>query len=153
MEKFDCHVFEISDSVSELITSGASVPMYVSGSSMNPFLISRRDIVWLNRCTSSDFKVGKIILFRRNDGSLVLHRIVKILPDGRIFVRGDAQTWTEETTAEHIIAVINDIQRKGRKRSADSFYWRFVDIVWRLLTPLRSIIMRVWFKIKRIKTN
>lgn len=151
MEKFDCQVFEISDSVSELITSGASVPMYVSGSSMNPFLISRRDVVWLSRCTDSDLKVGKIVLFRRYNGSLVLHRITKLLPEERIVVRGDAQTWTEEIDKEHIIAVVTDIQRKGVKRSVDSAYWKIVDTVWRMLTPLRSVFMRVWFKIRRKK--
>lgn len=151
MEKFDCQVFEISDSVSELITSGASVPMYVSGSSMNPFLISRRDVVWLSRCKNSDLRVGKIVLFRRKNGSLVLHRITKLLPEERIVVRGDAQTWTEETDKEHIIAVVTDIQRKGVKRSVDSVYWKIVDTVWRILTPLRSVFMRVWFKIRRKK--
>lgn len=153
MEKFDCQIFEISDSVSELIDKGATVPLYVSGNSMNPFLISRRDIVWLSSCTASCLKVGKIILFRRTDGSLVLHRIVKLLTDGRIVVGGDAQTWTEEITEKHIVAVVTGIQRKGRKRSVDSAYWRAVDTVWKMLTPLRSIIMRVWFKIKRMKTN
>lgn len=151
MEKFDCQVFEISDSVSELITSGASVPMYVSGNSMNPFLISRRDVVWLSRCTDSDLKVGKIVLFRRKNGSLVLHRITKLLPEERFVVRGDAQTWTEETDKEHIIAVVTDIQRKGVRRSVDSVYWKIVDTVWRMLTPLRSVFMRVWFKIRRKK--
>lgn len=151
MEKFDCQVFEISDSVSELITSGASVPMYVSGSSMNPFLISRRDVVWLSRYKNSDLRVGKIVLFRRNNGSLVLHRITKLLPEERIVVRGDAQTWTEEINKEHIIAVVTDIQRKGVKRSVDSVYWKIVDTVWRMLTPLRSVFMRVWFKIRRKK--
>ena len=151
MEKFDCQVFEISDSVSELITSGASVPMYVSGSSMNPFLISRRDVVWLSRFKNSDLRVGKIVLFRRKNGSLVLHRITKLLPEERIVVRGDAQTWTEEIDKEHIIAVVTDIQRKGVKRSVDSVYWKIVDTVWRMLTPLRSVFMRVWFKIRRKK--
>ena len=153
MEKFDCQVFEISDSVSELIDEGATVPLYISGSSMNPFLISRRDIVWLSSCTDADLKVGKIILYKRVNGSLVLHRIVKLLPKGRFVVRGDAQIWTEEIDEEQIIAVVTDIQRKGIKRSVDSTYWNIVDTLWKLLTPLRSIIMRAWFKIKIMKTN
>ena len=118
---------------------------------MNPFLISRRDVVWLSRFKNSDLRVGKIVLFRRKNGSLVLHRITKLLPEERIVVRGDAQTWTEEIDKEHIIAVVTDIQRKGVKRSVDSVYWKIVDTVWRMLTPLRSVFMRVWFKIRRKK--
>lgn len=153
MKKFNCHIFEISDSISEFVENGATVPIYVSGSSMNPFLISRRDIVWLSGFEHSDLKTGKIVLCRRIDGSMVLHRIVKILPEGRLVVRGDAQTWTEEIYIEQIVAVVSDIQRKDRKRSANSYYWRIIDTLWRALIPFRSIIMRAWFKIKRMKTN
>lgn len=153
MEKFNCHVFEMSDAISELVKKGSGVPLYISGSSMNPFLISRRDIVWLREFTDSDLNIGKIVLFKRTDGSLVLHRIIKKMHDGKFLVNGDAQTWSEEVKAEQIIAVVSDIQRKGKIRLADSCYWKIVDTLWRMLTPFRSVIMRVWFKLKRMKSN
>ena len=120
---------------------------------MNPFLSSRRDIVWLKSFDVSDLKNGKIILFRRIDGSFVMHRIVRMCPDNKIQVQGDAQTWSEEITPTQIIAVVSDIQRKGKRRSADSFYWKSISFFWRILTPLRSVIMRVWFKFKRMKAK
>ena len=49
MEKLNCSVYEVSDTLEELIADGAVIPVYVSGSCMNPFLISRRDVVYLRK--------------------------------------------------------------------------------------------------------
>lgn len=153
MEKLNCSVYEITDSVEKILADGALLPLYVSGSSMNPFLISRRDIVYLNKICDSDFKKEKIILFKRSNGNFVLHRIKKVLPDGILLMNGDAQTWTETVNKKQVIAVVSEIERKGKRKSAESLYWRAVNCFWSFLSPFRSLIMRVWFKVRRIKNN
>lgn len=153
MEKLNCTINEITDSIEDLISEGAVIPVYVSGSSMNPFLISRRDIVYLESVGDNDVKAGRILLVRRKSGSLVLHRVRKINSDGTIVLNGDAQSWCETAERNQVIAAVCEIDRKGKKRSADSFYWKSINLVWKLLFPFRSIIMRVWNKIKRMKSN
>ena len=153
MEKLNCTINEITDSIEDLISEGAVIPVYVSGSSMNPFLISRRDIVYLESVGDNDVKAGRILLVRRKSGSLVLHRVRKINSDGTIVLNGDAQSWCETAERNQVIAAVCEIDRKGKKRSADSFYWKSINLVWKLLVPFRSIIMRVWNKIKRMKSN
>lgn len=153
MEKLNCTINEITDSIEDLISEGAVIPVYVSGSSMNPFLISRRDIVYLESVGDNDVKAGRILLVRRKSGSLVLHRVRKINSDGTIVINGDAQSWCETAERNQVIAAVCEIDRKGKKRSADSFYWKSINLVWKLLFPFRSIIMRVWNKIKRMKSN
>lgn len=153
MEKLNCTINEITDSIEDLISEGAVIPVYVSGSSMNPFLISRRDIVYLESVGENDVKAGRILLVRRKSGSLVLHRVRKINSDGTIVLNGDAQSWCETAERNQVIAAVCEIDRKGKKRSADSFYWKSINMVWKLLFPFRSIIMRVWNKIKRMKSN
>lgn len=153
MEKLNCTINEITDSIEDLISEGAVIPVYVSGSSMNPFLISRRDIVYLESVGENDVKAGRILLVRRKSGSLVLHRVRKINSDGTIVLNGDAQSWCETAERNQVIAAVCEIDRKGKKRSADSFYWKSINLVWKLLFPFRSIIMRVWNKIKRMKSN
>ena len=64
MEKLDCSAHVVSGSIEEMIKNGATVPVYISGNSMNPFLVSRRDIVYLKSFSDSDLKKGKILLFR-----------------------------------------------------------------------------------------
>ncbi len=153
MDKFNCSVYDVSESVEKLIADGAVVPLYVSGSSMNPFLISRRDIVYLRAMHASDLKKGKIVLFKRNNGGLVLHRIKKVLPDGNLLMNGDAQTWSEIADKNQIVAVVSEIERKGKRKPVDSFNWTLINIVWSLAVPFRPIIMRLWFKIRRIKNK
>ncbi len=150
MDKLNCSVYEISDSIENLISEGAVLSLCVSGSSMNPFLISRRDIVYIKSVSDADFKKFKMLLFRRSDGSLVLHRVVKVLPDLKLVMNGDAQNWTETIDASQAVAVVDEIERKGKRRKADSLYWNMINIIWHLLLPVRSVILRVWFKLRRM---
>lgn len=151
MDKLNCSVAEISELVDELIDENAVLPFYVSGSSMNPFLISRRDIVYLKKPQPDDLKKGRILLFRRKDGALVLHRVKCVLNDSVFVMLGDAQSQTEKIDKAQIVAVVSEIERKGKIRKAESSYWKTIYAIWRMFTPFRPFIMRVWFKIRRIK--
>ncbi len=153
MDKLNCSVAEISELVDELIKENAVLPVYVSGSSMNPFLISRRDIVYLKKTHTDELKKGRILLFRRKDGSLVLHRIKSVSEDSTFEMLGDAQSQSEKIDMVQIVAVVSEIERKGKRRSTDSAYWKTIDVIWRSLIPFRPFIMRIWFKIRRIRRN
>lgn len=153
MEKLNCSVYEISDSIENLIAEGATVPLCVSGSSMNPFLISRRDVVYLRKHTENDLKNGSIVLFKRINGSLVLHRIKKVCSDGSMLLCGDAQSKCEKVEKSQIIACVSEIERKGKRKSSESVYWKTLVFIWRFLTPIRPLFMRLWFKVRRIKNK
>lgn len=153
MEKFNCSVYEISDSIENLIAEGATVPLCVSGSSMNPFLISRRDIVYLKKYAEKDLSKGSILLFKRKDGLLVLHRVKKVCPDGSMLLCGDAQTKCEKVEKSQVVACVSEIERKGKRKSSESVYWKIFAFIWELLTPIRPLFMRLWFNIRRIKNK
>ena len=78
---------EFTPVLEEILASGGSASIVVSGSSMRPFLKGGRDIVCLRTCTEKDLKQGQILLFKRPDQSLVLHRVRSILPDGRLVMQ------------------------------------------------------------------
>lgn len=143
MEKLVCSSAEFAEAFENTIKDGGCVPLVVTGSSMNPFLIDGRDTVWLRACTNADFKRGKILLFKRKDGSLVLHRIRKALPDGELLMNGDAQSWCEKIKRNQAVAVVSDIERDGIKKPCGS------KAVWHISKPLRPYIMRVWRKLKK----
>lgn len=153
MEKLNCSVYEISDSIENLIAEGATVPLCVSGSSMNPFLISRRDVVYLRKHTENDLKNGSIVLFKRINGSLVLHRIKKVCSDGSMLLCGDAQSKCEKVEKSQIIACVSEIEQKGKRKCPESFYWKMLMFIWEFLIPIRPLFMRLWFKIRRIKNK
>ena len=146
MEKLVCSAAEFTNTLEEMVQSGAGVPLYVSGSSMTPFLLDGRDIVWLRRCTKADLKRGQILLFKRSDESLVLHRVKKVLPDGRLLMNGDAQNWCETVQESSVIAAVYGLERDGKKRQCSSPFLTVRNFFWQLLMPLRPYIMRLWRK-------
>ncbi len=153
MEKFSVSLDEISKSVEDLIKDGATVPIYVSGNSMNPFLINRRDVVYLRLFDDGELKKGRIILFKRLDGRLGLHRIKSVLSEKLFRVNGDAQSFCELVKKSDVVAVVTEIERKGKRKPADAFCYKFFDFFWQLLMPLRPLIMRAWYKLERMKSD
>ena len=54
-----------------------TLPLVVSGTSMAPFLAPDRDRVFLSAVTRP-LKAGDIVLYQRDCGTYVLHRIVRV---------------------------------------------------------------------------
>lgn len=150
MEKLICSSAEFVGIIEETVKKGGSMPLVVTGNSMNPFMKDGRDTVWLEACKDSDYKRGKILLFRREDGKIVLHRVRKVMPDGILVMNGDAQYWCEEIKKEQALAVVACIEKNGRKIFCNSLKYRFITEAWQLLKPLRPLIFRVWRKIKKV---
>lgn len=150
MEKIIYSSAEFAGIIEETLKAGGCVPLVVTGNSMNPFLKDGKNTVWLEGCAESDFKRGKILLFRRTDGKVVLHRVRKVLPGGELVMNGDAQYWCENIKKEQAVAVVTYIEKNGRKKSCSSLFYRAVIEVWQLLKPLRPYIFRVQRKIKKL---
>lgn len=150
MEKLICSSAEFAGIIEDTINSGGSMPLVVTGKSMNPFLRDGQDTVWLGACVESSFRRGKILLFRREDGRIILHRVRKVMPDGTLVMNGDSQYWCENIKKEQALAVVTYIEKNGKKTSCDSLKYKFRIEVWQLLKPLRPLIFRVQRKIKRI---
>lgn len=150
MKKIEFSTSEISASLEEIISAGGFFTLGISGSSMNPFLIHGRDSVRLIKCRPQDYKKGRILLFKRSSGELVLHRVKRVLSDGSLIMNGDAQVWCEQISPDQAIAAVSDIECNGKIVSCKSLKYRTVIFFWQLLFPLRSPIFRIRNKIKRI---
>lgn len=139
---------ESGDALLELLATGAKIPLVVTGSSMMPFLRHERDTVWLIR--TDRYRRGQILFFRRRDGSLILHRIRKILPDGSMIVNGDAQTWCETVLPEMAAAVVCAVTRDGITRDAGCPAWKLRDLLWYPTRPVRPFIFRAYACLRRL---
>lgn len=148
MEKIVYSTDQFTDLFKDMINDGASVPLGVTGTSMRPFLVQDRDVVWLRACRQDDLKRGSIVLFKRNDGSVVLHRIRKVLKDGTLFMNGDAQTWCEKTTASSVLAVVVQIERNSEKIDCSEREFVFKSELWQLAKPVRPLLLKVWNRFK-----
>ena len=63
----------------ERLNAGETVPLVVTGGSMTPFLVHKRDAVLLSKI-DAPVRRGDIILYTRAPGLLILHRACHIKP-------------------------------------------------------------------------
>lgn len=129
--------------IKELVQAGTAVPLCVTGSSMMPFLRPCRDVVWLKEAEESSFKVGDILLFERSDGSLVLHRVRKLLHGGRLLMNGDALTECEVIERAQVIASVFEITAEDKKIRCDSFGSKLQRILWHPTLKIRPYLKKM----------
>ena len=86
----------------------------IKGTSMLP-LLKNDDVVTIKKI-ENDIKKGDILLFKRNDGSFILHRVNKIKKDHYLIV-GDHQTPLEKVLYEQIIAKVINYQKKKNNKT------------------------------------
>ena len=133
------------------VENDAEYSLLVTGHSMRPFLVHDISVVYIRKWAKSNLKRGSIVLYLRDNGVLMLHRVIKQYPNGRILVNGDAQYWSEEIGEEQIIAQVMRLCRTKRVISADNLLYRFVIQVWLAVRPVRPWMFRVGSRIKEGK--
>jgi len=132
----------------ELVAQGETVPLVISGGSMVPFLVHRRDTVYLSRI-SRPLKKGDMILYRRQSGDYILHRICAVRGQTYDLV-GDAQTVIEPgIRPEQVLALVTAVRRKGRLLEEGSFLWLFFEKVWIRVIPARPGLLGLYRRIFR----
>ncbi len=100
--------------IREALDKGQSFPLLPHGQSMLPLLRPGIDTIFLSPLPEN-IKKGDILLFKREDGTFVLHRVMKYKGDSITFC-GDGQTVFEEgIKKEQLIAIVETIFRDGEK--------------------------------------
>ena len=118
-----------------------ALPLLVTGGSMSPFLIGGRDTVFLSRL-DRPARRGDILLYRRDNGGYVLHRVYRAEAEVLTMV-GDAQRILEPGIREdQVIALVTKAERKGKLLSPGCFWWDFFEKVWIRMIPLRRLIWK-----------
>ncbi|MBQ9941022.1 MAG: S24/S26 family peptidase [Clostridia bacterium] len=136
----------------EMLNSGKEVSFTPSGSSMLPLIHNKTDVVYLRKCVS-ELKKYDIPLYRRTDGSFVLHRIIGKDISGYILC-GDHQ-YTKEygVTDEQIIAVMTAIKRNGKYVDCQNPIYKIYSRIWVFIRPLRAIYFKTRTVLSEIKNK
>jgi hypothetical protein len=107
--------------IEEILLSGGKVKILASGRSMEPVICDGQDTVVLKKAEGK-LQTDDIVLFKRDSGNLVLHRIIAF--DGnQITLRGDSQWTTETVDSSRVMGVLDSIERNGQLIKADSEYF------------------------------
>ncbi len=116
----------------------------IAGTSMMPLLKEGRDRVELEPCSQERLKKGDVVLYKKNDGTLVLHRIIKTENREFFTVLGDHQFKNaERVNKNQIIAVACGFFIKGRYVTEKTRWYRMYKKIWLCNLNFRRIILAV----------
>lgn len=138
--------------VEALLAAGSTVQVSPRGYSMYPLFVPGRDQAVIAPSREVPPKRGDIVLYRRKEGILVLHRIWKREKD-HFYAVGDHQ-WEVEGPLEVscILGAVTGIVRKGRFFSVKNLLYRVLAGLWLWARPVRRYCLRMagWMR-NRIK--
>lgn len=138
----------------ELLRGGKSISVSPEGYSMYPLLVPGRDRVLIEPLSSKGGaghpKRGDIVLFRRINSILVLHRICRVKNDG-FYLVGDNQVEIEgPVKEEQLCGIVTEIIRKGKSISTNKGSYRFLTGFWLFIRPLRPAISKTVHALKKV---
>ena len=113
---------EILCLMEEILNSGSTLRIKVTGKSMSPF-VCKNDIAYIKKVPFFSLKPGDLILFKNCEGFLVLHRIIKKRPEKEnetvLITKGDALIIYDDTVKENnILGKITGIKKyESQKKS------------------------------------
>ena len=140
---------ELMEPLLAVMEEAETVPLVISGYSMNPFLAHGRDTVYLSKI-KRPLKKGDMVLYRRDSGAYILHRLYRVEGKSYTFV-GDAQTQLEGgIQEEQLLALVTAVRRKGKLLKKGSFWWDFFEKIWIRMVPLRPAVRKGYSLIRKL---
>lgn len=115
----------------------------VTGTSMTPTLYSKRDIVHLVSTKCKTPEKYDIVLFKRADGTIILHRIIKKLSDSKFLINGDSQVWTEVIKSSQIIAVAKSYSRNNKTVICGTTGYNIKSALWCCTRKFRPFLFNI----------
>ena len=98
----------------EFLDEGMKVLLPLKGESMLPFIRPGKDLALVE--AKKDAAPGDVVLARTTAGNYVIHRVVRIEPDGNLILKGDGNlVGTETCTPEGVMGTVVQVQRPSGK--------------------------------------
>ncbi len=131
--------------LSETLEQGRDFSFTPSGSSMKPMLNGTTDTVMLS-AKPEKLKKYDVAMFRRiPDRALILHRIVKVNPDGTYVFSGDNQYFYDDNVSyDSIVAVVKSFNRNGKTITTDNFFYRFYIYLILLKKNIHNFLSKIY---------
>ena len=111
------------------------------GTSMMPLLRQRKDLIEIKHKEADRCKKYDVVLYKRGE-KYILHRILKVLPDGYL-IAGDHCTFVErDIKDEHILGVLTRVIRNGRTITPNNLWYKAYVHLWCDCYPVRMGIIK-----------
>ena len=117
------------------------------GVSMMPLIREGRDVLVIEKRDVKEIRRLDAVLFRRRGvtgrGAYVLHRILKVLPDGKYWIIGDNCTSGEIVAAEDVLGVLTQVGRGEKTVYMTDLSYRIYVFLWCRPYRLRIFVQKV----------
>ena len=129
----------------EMLEQDGAVVYTNTGYSMMPLLRQRRDLIEIRKKDQPRCKKYDVVLYKQGN-KYILHRILKVLPDGYI-IAGDHNTFVEkDITDDKILGVMTRVIRDGKTITPDNFWYKVYVHLWCDFYPIRFRLLKIkWF--------
>ena len=139
-------------SFEQLLKEQESFTYHFKGDSMEPFLNQKTDLVVICRPVAP-LKPYDVILYKRDSGQYVLHRILKCRAKDYL-ISGDNRWFLESgITDRHVLGILTGVIRDGKMISVEELtdpkylFWN-CKLFW-----LRAVKLRIKFLFRRLKNG
>lgn len=138
--KIEYHTFE------ELLDKDGYLVYTNIGYSMMPLLRQKKDIIEIRPKPQKRCQKYDVVFYKRNN-SYILHRILKVLPEGYI-IAGDHNTFIEtDVTDDMILGIMTRVIRDGKSITPDNFWYKVYVHLWCDAYPVRMKIIRWKYRV------
>lgn len=121
---------DLIEIITEKLNAGGTVTFTPRGTSMLPMLHGGEDVVILSK-PQGRLKLFDLPLYKRKDGTYVIHRVVNFDVDRGYILCGDNQFKNERGIYdEDIIGVVTAFYRKGKAYTVNSLRYRLYVHLW-----------------------
>lgn len=120
-----------------------------AGTSMYPLLRHRRDNIVVRPCNGR-LKKYDVPLYKVGE-KYVLHRIIKVLPDGYVICGDNCINKEYNIKDENILGVLTEVYRNNKKINMDGLPYKIYVRMCRFFYPLRVVYKKTVELFCRIK--
>ena len=134
--------------VCQMLQEGYDAEFTVTGNSMWPLFAHGRDRVTVRRVGDAPLKKGDIVLLQ-TEHRYLLHRITR-LKNNTLQTTGDYNCYRDEfVPAGNVLGRVVRFTRKGKQVSCRNLLYRLCSWLWRVSFPVRPLVLRLLFRIRR----
>ena len=149
MEREHFNLAEMEPMLRKILSEGGNFRFYPKGTSMEPMIHQGKDQVVLKPLPEK-LKKYQMILYKRDNGAFVLHRIVKVNKDSYT-MRGDNQFLNEPgIRREQMIGMVFEIVKPDVRINVESFRYRLKSAIWVESAGFRRIFLAAKRRIAKI---
>lgn len=127
-----------------------------TGFSMMPLLRPRQDIIEIKPLTGRAKKYD-VVLYKRkvNAGApYILHRVLKVLPNGKYIIAGDHNSFKEyDVTDDMIVGIMTRVIRNGKSIYPTDWKYKLYVHLWCDCFPARVAMLKLKTFLSRIMSH